>query len=326
MTAIDQKILEALIILKAIGVPLERWTANRQKRLALTLLTAAKLQPDTPWAQAAVLGRAGTWAPTTRGYLEFWNQHYGENYSLGSYDDVKRKDLAILEPAGLVATRNPNAATNDGTRGYGIAADASDVLRAFGTEKWQPAVMRFVETHGLLVDKLDRNRGLPTIPVKLPDGHDLELLAGEHNNLQRAIIVEFLPRFVPGADVLYVGDASEKLLYVNKAKLDEIKFFPLEHERLPDIVAYDSKRNWVFLIEAVHSINPITPLRHLMYEHMAKDCPIPIVYVSVFKDRSSFARFAKDISWETEVWLADSPEHMIHFNGGKFLGPYATRP
>jgi hypothetical protein len=28
------------------------------------------------------------------------------------------------------------------------------------------------------------------------------------------------------------------------------------------------------------------------------------------------------ISWETEVWVADSPTHMIHFNGERFLGPY----
>jgi hypothetical protein len=26
--------------------------------------------------------------------------------------------------------------------------------------------------------------------------------------------------------------------------------------------------------------------------------------------------------WETEVWVAGSPTHLIHFNGERFLGPY----
>ncbi len=28
-----------------------------------------------------------------------------------------------------------------------------------------------------------------------------------------------------------------------------------------------------------------------------------------------------DVAWETEVWIADNPDHLVHFNGHKFLGP-----
>ncbi|MFS2517149.1 MULTISPECIES: BsuBI/PstI family type II restriction endonuclease [Parabacteroides] len=28
-----------------------------------------------------------------------------------------------------------------------------------------------------------------------------------------------------------------------------------------------------------------------------------------------------DIAWETEVWIAENPGHMIHFNGDRFIGP-----
>ena len=31
------------------------------------------------------------------------------------------------------------------------------------------------------------------------------------------------------------------------------------------------------------------------------------------------------INWDTEVWIAELPEHMIHLNGDQFMGPRVTR-
>jgi adenine-specific DNA-methyltransferase len=49
------------------------------------------------------------------------------------------------------------------------------------------------------------------------------------------------------------------------------------------------------------------------------------VYVTAFLDKADFRKYAADIAWETEVWIAETPDHMIHFNGPKFLGPYRRR-
>ena len=35
-------------------------------------------------------------------------------------------------------------------------------------------------------------------------------------------------------------------------------------------------------------------------------------------------RYLGEIAWETEVWVADAPSHLIHFNGLRFLGPHPT--
>jgi adenine-specific DNA-methyltransferase len=48
-----------------------------------------------------------------------------------------------------------------------------------------------------------------------------------------------------------------------------------------------------------------------------------LVYITAFPDRALMARYITEISWETEVWAADSPTHLIHFNGDKFLGPWS---
>ena len=47
-----------------------------------------------------------------------------------------------------------------------------------------------------------------------------------------------------------------------------------------------------------------------------------LVYVTAFPNRAIMGRFLGEIAWETEVWLADAPSHMIHLDGCRFLGPY----
>ncbi len=315
---------ESQEILRAIGVPLDDMTRRRCERIALALLAVANVRPDTPWAEAAVYSGQESWALLTREIITFWNKNYGENISSGSYDDVRRKDLIVLVEAGVVirSAHDPNASTNNPTRRYAISQDAGDVLRTFGTAQWPKAVSDFVASHGNLNDRLERIRTRETVPVTLPDGKALQLSPGAHNELQRAIVEKFLPWFVPGAEVLYVGDSSNKILHIEEDRLSELGFFELSHDALPDVVAYDPKREWLFLIEAVHSSNPISKLRHLMLERMTAKCTVPRVYVSVFQNRESLRNWLLEISWETEVWLVDVPDHMIHFNGDKFFGPH----
>lgn len=319
-----QKIEEALKILTALELPVESMTDRRKKRVAMALLAVANIKSATPWTKACIWGDASAWNLTTRQIISYWNNHYGENLSRGSYDDVRREDLAYLVEADIVnaSAGKPNANTNNPTRGYAISIEAKDVLRLFGDDSWNDCVKEFIYKVGSLKARINKRRNIKKIPVILPTGQRLNLSAGPHNDLQKAIIEEFLPRYAHGAQVLYIGDTHKKALLVDDKKLNDLGFFKLKHDMLPDVVAYDKKRKWIFLIEAVHSSNPISHLRHLKLEKMSSKCKAPIVYVSVFRDRKSFGKWVVDISWETEVWLADSPDHLIHFNGDKFLGPY----
>ena len=47
-----------------------------------------------------------------------------------------------------------------------------------------------------------------------------------------------------------------------------------------------------------------------------------LVMVTAFADRRAMQQYLSDISWETDVWVADAPDHVIHFDGERFLGPY----
>ncbi len=258
---------------------------------------------------------------STREIITFRNAHYDEGISSGSYDDVRRKDLAQLVNYGLVArVARPGAATNDPTRKYAIHGQAGKLVRAFGSGRYEEELQRFRAGQEATRREEDDLRRRSMIPVVLPDGSRIDLTPGGHNELQKLVIESFLQKFGCGAVVLYVGDTADKALFHNARSLEALGLPGLGHDKLPDIVAHCQQKDWLFLIEVVNVDNPVSPQRHRDLETWAKGCHASRVYVSVFKDRKAFRKCVAKIAWETEVWLADEPDHLIHFNGEKFLG------
>ena len=321
---VTEKIEQALTILRSVGVPVRSLTKRRKERVALALLAVASVTPDMPWAGAKSFFDGGPRPVTTRDVIRFWNTHYGQNIADSSYDDVRRKDLVILVEAGLVArsAADPTADINDGTRGYAIPKEPLALIRSYGGESWEDQLLSFRRGVEGLTDKLSKARAFKLVPVTLPDGTLYELSPGPHNKIQKAIIEVFLPRFSKGAQVLYLGDAEKKVLHLDKEKLYALGIKELSREMLPDVLAYELERNWLFVIEAVHSSNPIGQLRHLALSRLTRSSTARSTFVSAFATRASFSRFSKEISWETDVWIADDPDHMIHFDGERYFGPY----
>lgn len=324
VTPAEQKVDQMLEILSSVGFPLAERTPRMRRRLARIFLAVCKIEPTTPWEDAAAPINEVQWAPRSRDIIDFINKHYGESISPGSYDDIRRKNLDYLVEAKLASksARRPDSNTNDGTRGYALNPQAAALIQSYGKPDWKSHVDAFVSVAGRLDALLERKRERRGAPVSLPGGIDVILREGPHNALQRAIVEHLIPHFVLEPVVLYIGDSDSKKLHSEDALLRDIGLFELSHDRLPDIVVLDKARKWVFFIEAVHTSNPMSPLRHLMLERAASDCKLGIVFVSAFMDRKSLARWLPYISWETEVWLADTPDHMIHFNGDRFLGPH----
>lgn len=198
----------------------------------------------------------------------------------------------------------------------------AELIKNFGSKNWSEIVAKKLQSVEPLSQKLKRQREIHKVSVTLPSGGELEFSAGEHNDLQKSIIEDFLPRYGYGADVLYVGDTANKYLHLEKKQLEELNFFEISHEELPDVIAYSKSKNWLYLIEAVHSSGPISEIRLLQLQKLTEKCSAEIVYITAFLTRPKFRQFMVDIAWETEVWIADNPDHLVHFNGDKFLGPY----
>lgn len=315
--SVKQLIFSMLDILDSAGIPLESMTNRRLERMAEACLAVGGIRETLT---EAVSAEEGVFLKT-RDIISFMNQHYGENISPGSYDDIRRKDLLLPVEAGLVLNSSSfdRQATNNPTRGYALSPLFARLLKAYGQPEWNVELERFLTESKHLRDELEWKRQMERIPVRLPSGEALALSAGEHNELQKLIIESFLPLFGFGAQVLYVGDTTDKFLYRADDALQRLGFFTLEHDELPDVVAYSESKNLLYLVEAVHSAGPMSEIRVRKLKRQLNGCKADIVFVTAFLTKKEFRRWAADIAWETEVWIADSPEHLIHFNGYKFL-------
>jgi len=308
---------EALKILRALGLP----RAQQNERSALTLLALAGLGPRGSWANAQ--------KPLLRIWdiIGFMREKYGKDYAANSRETIRRQTVHQFEQARLVDRNpdDPSHPTNSGNNCYSLSDAATAVLKTYGTAAFGRAVDKFVQRFGQLEQAYSKRRDLRKVKLELPTGATVKLSPGKHNALQVAVVEQFGPRFAPGAKLLYLGDTAKKHVVCAADELKKLSIGITQHDKLPDIVLYHAEKNWLFLIEAVTTHGPVTPKRHAEMETMLARCPAERVYVTAFLDKADFRRYAGDIAWETEVWIAEMPDHMIHFNGPKFLGPYELR-
>ncbi|MFC1696876.1 BsuBI/PstI family type II restriction endonuclease [Nanoarchaeota archaeon] len=319
-TPVKILINEALTIINSFGVPLKDLTPRRMERMAICFLALADVKSNSEWKNTRDLSQGASLK--TREIIQYVNENFNENISPGSYDDIRRKDLKLLVLSEVIVHSKPGTATNDATRGYALSEKYAKIIRKFGEKSWYSKVNKFMCKIIPLSKKLSQKRDQKLIPIKIGKGGIINFSLGEHNVLQKSVVEEFLPRYGYGAEVLYVGDTTKKFLHIDKNKLNDLKFFKIAHEELPDIIAYSKKKKWLYLIEAVHSSGPISPVRLHELKRLTKKCKADIVYVTAFLDKITFKKFINQIAWETEVWVAENPSHLIHFDGEKFLGPF----
>ncbi|MDP1544992.1 MAG: BsuBI/PstI family type II restriction endonuclease [Anaerolineales bacterium] len=307
------KIEQAQEILETLGLP----PAQQNGISALTLLVLAQLSENTKWKNAT--GKC----LRVHDILVEIKERYGREYAENSRETIRRKVLHQFEQAGLIL-RNvgvPDRPTNSGLTNYILSDLALESIRSYSSPRWNAKSKEFIEAQGSLLDMYQKTREQNKIPLQVAEGKVYKLSPGKHNKLQAAIVEEFGPRFAPGTKLIYLGDTANKTLVFDEVVFAKLGIPVSAHGKFPDVVLYDSKKKWLFLIEAVTSHGPISAKRHAELEKLLEKCKLGKVYITAFLDFATYKKFANDIAWETEVWIAEMPSHMIHLNGDKFLGP-----
>lgn len=311
---IKQKIKDALIILQALGLPKEQ----QNERSALTLLALAGLVPEENWVElkTPMIGITPI--------MEFCKEHYGVNYAPNTRETFRRQTMHQFVQAGLVQENpdDPSRATNSPKWCYQLADYAAQLLRQYGADEWTEQLDEYLRKVPSLKEHYASLRKLNRIPVCFGDGSEVQLSAGSHNELVKAIVEQFCPRFTPGAEVLYIGDTKEKFAFCDVEQMRQLGCEINEHGKMPDVIVFFPEKGWLILVESVTSHGPVDAKRHSELAELFSSVKPGLVYVTAFPDRSLMARYLSVISWETEVWVADAPDHLIHFNGERFLGPY----
>lgn len=305
---------EAQDILRAFEFDSRRTNENS----ARTLLALAGLDENNTWADSTN-DRMGV-----RAILDWMRGPLNHPIAENSRETIRRFVLHQFVDAGfcLYNDDDPARPTNSSKNNYRLNPEALLTIRLYGTPDFVPAVEEYLAEVGSLEAKYRAARDLARIPVTTPDGGVFTLKGGGQNILIKAMVEDFCAYFVPGGEILYVGDADEKLATFERDRLAELGVVVDAHGKMPDLVVYQASKNWLFLMEAASTHGPVDHIRYSELSQMFAGSSAGVVYVSCFPNRSIMRRFLGDLAWETEVWLASDPTHMIHLNGDRFLGPH----
>ena len=309
-----EKLEEALAIVKALGLP----RAQHNERSALCFLALCNMTSEKKWSQAEAPYIGIT------PIMDWAKNHYGTNYAPNTRETFRRQTMHQFMAAGIALYNpdDPARAVNSPKAVYQISPEILDLIRLYGTNDWKAALQSFLKQQEGLAKRYAREREMVKVPVALPEGRHIELSPGSHSELIKAIIEEFAPYFAPGSILGYAGDTGDKWGYFDEKLLADLGVTIDSHGKMPDVVLYYKKKEWLLLVESVPSHGPVDGKRHDELAALFSSVKPGIVYVTAFPDRATMARYLGEIAWETEVWVADAPTHLIHFNGERFLGPY----
>jgi hypothetical protein len=312
--SIQQKLTDALAILSAFGLP----RAQQNERSALCLLAICDMTPDKNWHEAAnpLIGITPImdWART----------HYQKLYAPNTRETVRRQTMHQFIDAGIALYNpdEPEKPVNSSKAVYQISPEALSLVQRYGSSKWDESLKNFFDVKNSLAWRYAKERNMHKIPVKLHSGREMQLSPGTHSELIKAIIEEFAPRYAPGSVLIYAGDTGDKWGYFDEQLLNNLGIQVDSHGKMPDVVLHYPPKNWLILVESVTSHGPVDGKRHEELAKLFIKSTAGLVYVTAFPNRAVMRRYLTEIAWETEVWVADAPSHMVHFNGERFLGPY----
>ncbi|EIQ4381370.1 restriction endonuclease [Escherichia coli] len=303
-------------IIASLGLP----RAQQNERSALCLLALLNLTPGKAWADAEnpLVGITPI--------MNWVREHYGKVYAPNARETFRRQSMHQFCAAGVALYNpdKPDRPVNSPKAVYQIEPAALSMLRTFGSPAWHDSLATYLAERETLVTRYAKEREQNRIPVEIAAGQQITLSPGEHSELIRAIIEDFAPRFAPGSVLVYAGDTGEKWGYFDAPLLAGLGVDVDSHGKMPDVVLHFTAKNWLLLVESVTSHGPVDGKRHAELARLFAGSTAGLVYVTAFPNRSIMGRYLGEIAWETEVWVADAPSHLIHFNGVRFLGPYST--
>lgn len=276
---------------------------------AYTLLAMAGIKKSTSWSSAT-----NEWI-RIHDIIEFTKISYKKSYAENSRETFRKQAIHHFRNAAFI--EDNGKATNSPDYRYRLTEEFLAVIRGNGTAE---VVSHFLSNHESLISIYASKKKFQKIPVTI-NGKEFSFSTGKHNELQKAIIEEFGARFAPGAECLYVGDTVEKDLVKNEKRLSELGFEITLHDKMPDVVLYREDKDWLYFIESVTSVGPMDDKRIVELQELTKNVKSGKIFVTAFLDFKTFKKFSESLAWDTEVWIADMPDHMIHLNGDRFFGP-----
>ena len=302
------KLEEAKDILNQLKVPQKQ----QSDLCGYVILAMADIKKHDEWGNAT-----NQWI-RIHDVIRYIREFYGVSSAENSRETFRKQAMHHFRNAAFI--EDNGKATNSPNYRYRLTDEMLSVVKSYRSIKWENKRDNFLNSHNNLIDIYRSKKAMQKMPVRI-NGSDFSFSPGKHNHLQKLIIEEFAPRFAENSECLYVGDTIQKDLVKNEERLKELGFEITLHDKMPDVVLYSEDKHWIYFIESVTSVGAMEPKRIKEIEEMTQRVSAGKIYVTAFLDFKTFKKFSESLAWETEVWIADMPDHMIHLNGDRFLGP-----
>ncbi|MDR1038617.1 MAG: restriction endonuclease [Deltaproteobacteria bacterium] len=302
------KIEEAREILLSIGMPKQQ----QNDICCYSLLAMNSINENTDWNNAT-----NEWI-RIHGIIDFTNRFYNIKYAENSRETFRKQAIHPFRDTAII--EDNSSPTNSPNFRYRMTGEALNLFRKYGTASWSPALAYFLDNHQTLKELYASKKQMTKMPVTISK-KIVMLTSGKHNVLQKLILEEFAPRFAPFSECIYLGDSAKRDLFKNDLTLERLGFSISVHDKMPDVILYRPDKDWIYFIEAVTSSGPVNPQRIIEIKKISSRVKSGKIYVPAFMDFRIFKSFCDSLAWETEAWIADHPEHIIHMNGNIFLSP-----
>ena len=310
---------DALDILISIGMP-ETLTNPRS---VMTLAALAEIDSNRKWRNASEAYHG------THHIVEYINKHFPNKagldsspYAENSRETFRKQNIKPWISAGILEPK-AGLATNDRDNSYRFSSYFAALIRSYGTDQWKERLSEYKENHVSYAEYLKQTKSVERDYIAEYNGDEIVLKKSAHNKLQMEILKKLIPLVSKGKpELLYIGDAADRDLWQKDKRLEELGIHVLSQSgNLPDIIAYDTQENRVIFIEAYHSTGPFTLDRVNSLKGLCNCKPgTEAAFITAFDTTSKMLKHYKEVAWDTEIWSADEPTHLLHKNGDKFIG------
>lgn len=262
--------------------------------------------------------------------IEFINREFPNkagldksNYCENSRETIRKYTLKPFVQAGIMEQKY-GLATNDKTNAYRFTARFSFLLRTYGTPQWEDALASFLDGYTTYSEILKQEKKIEAAYKVCYEGSELSFRLNPHNKLQKEIIENLFPLIAKEQlpELLYVGDAVDRDLKQESDRLAELGINVLSDSPiLPDIIAYDEKNNRILFIEAYYSggaftVDKVNKIKSLCHCKEGTEA----AFITAFDTTKKMLKAYQEVAWDTEIWIAEEPTHLVHKNGDKFVG------
>ncbi len=310
---------DAKTILDSIGMP----SHLVNPRSVMTLAALAEMYGDKKWRNASEDYHG------THHIVTFINEHYPNKagldktpYAENSRETFRKYNIKPWISAGILEPK-AGLATNDKDNSYRFTSYFASLIRTYGTEQWEEKLTEYKENHVTYAEYLKQTKNIERDYITEYGDIKISLKKSAHNKLQLNILQYLIPLVCKEKpELLYIGDATDRNLWQKDERLDELGIHVLSQSgNLPDIIVYDESQKRVIFIEAYHSTGPFTIDRVNAIKSLCACAEgTEAAFITAFDSTAKMLKNYKDIAWDTDIWSADEPTHLVHKNGDKFIG------